>query len=65
MTTTGGEIMRRCAQLEAALRQIEWGGSRYYGFETCPECAREREEGHTKDCLVGAALNPKDDGLDS
>ncbi len=49
----------RVAQLEAALRHIEWGREESYMGRTyfaCPHCRVESGTKHHVDCLVGSAL---------
>lgn len=58
--TALAESRRRAADLEAALRAVEWRG--YGGFHhgivqgTCITCHRWNDEGHKPDCSLAAAL---------
>ena len=53
----------RIAQLEAALRQVEWMHSvhvwqagRTMAYSACLVCGEKAVNGHAADCAVGAAL---------
>ncbi len=55
---------KRIAQLEAALRQVQWGNPEVASLTVdgglihlCPMCDQTEKRGHSPDCLVGMALD--------
>lgn len=44
----------RVAELEAALRGVEWGPSDHNGYRLCHACGRVEHHGHHEGCPTGA-----------
>ena len=54
-----GPLIARIAQLEAALRSVEWGcniDDGHSGCLACPKCGAADYNGHHADCALHAAL---------
>ena len=50
------ELLAENQRYREALVGVEWAGFSYSYANTCPECGRWRNEGHTTHCFIGVAL---------
>jgi hypothetical protein len=48
-------LTTRIAELEAALRSVEWGGRNFMG-QYCPSCGSYKHLGHCEDCEIAPLL---------
>ncbi len=51
--------LRRVAELERALKEVEWLPGPFYARDrtmVCPCCLQAECQGHAGDCLIGLAL---------
>lgn len=49
------------AELEAALKEVEWGSPDHHGYRLCRACGAAEHWGHLDGCPVGDALAPDAD----